>query len=584
MIYDRYPHSKDAYGYCSDVVNSRIVAGKLVIAACQRHLNDLRNDDFEYVFDPIRAEKACSFIELLPHTRGKWAGRKEKIRLEPNQKFFVSSLFGWVDKPGPPTLDYPDGYPGGFRRFRKIYYSVGRKNAKSVIAAGIGLYMFCESGADYAPEIFSGATNEKQAWEVFKPARLMCLKTPELVEHYGVEINAKTLILPESGGKFEPVIGNPGDGASPSNWIVDEYHEHATSGQVDTALSGMGSRDEPVLLVITTAGFDTSTPCWDMYNDCKKMLSGLTSMDDTQLALIYELDGPEGDSPGDDYKDSANWIKANPNLGVSVSEKYIQARVNDAIRNSSKENIVIVKNMNRWVNAKSAWLNSNDWISCGDSELNEEDFLDCECIGSIDLSSKIDMTAFARLYIKITDGVKHYYAFVDHFLPRKTIEDDSENEAYMKWYIDGDLYQCGESEIDYNEIEDHVENFMKACTEMREVTYDPYKCSQLAQGLEKKGALMTEYKQQVQTMTEAMKELEGAIATRRFHHNNCPILNWSAGNVINKIDKKGNYYPDKESYAAKIDGMITVIMAVGRAMFDVEIDESVYDKRGLRTL
>ena len=575
-IFKGHKHCEGAHNYALDVILGTIPACKEVIQACQRQLNDLDREDFDYVFDIEKAERACNFIELLTHTKGRWKG--QLIKLEPWQLFFITTLFGWVDKSSPPSKEFPDGYFGGYRRFREVDLFVSRKAGKSILASGIGLLLFCETNGDFGPEIYSGATTEKQAMEVFKPARLMCKANPDLVNHYGIEINVKNLSQPESGGKFEPVIGNPGDGSSPSGAIIDEYHEHKTSDQVDTMVSGMAARLEPLLLIITTAGTDTSSPCYDKYLSAKKTLDKTIEPNERLFALIYGLD------EGDDYKDPSVWIKANPNLGVSVSTKYIEAQVAAATRNASDENSVLTKNFNKWVNAKSAWLNSNQWLACGDAELWEGDFLDDECIGSLDMSNRLDLTAFIRLYIRMIEGRKHYYLFGSHFLPQDTIE-RPENDAYLQWWKDEDLLVSGEFEIDHDVILEYVGDFWQACN-MREITYDPWKAQQIAQGLEKNGALVVEYKQQVKEMTQAMKEMEGAIAAGRFHHNNCPVLNWQAGNVINKIDKKGNYYPDKERNHNKIDGIVAAIMAVGRAMYEIEDDDatSVYDKRGVRQL
>ena len=574
IAFDGYKHCTAAHGYAVDVILGIIPACLEVRQACQRQLDDLEREGFDYVFDVAKAEKVCNFIELLPHTKGRWRGKK--IKLEPWQQFALTTMFGWVDKPGPTCLEFPEGYPGGYRRFSECYIAVARKNGKSVVAAGVGLYLFCETNGDFGPEIFSGATTEKQAMEVFKPARLMCKMTPELTTHYNIEVNAKNLAQPESGGKFEPVIGNPGDGSSPSCAIIDEYHEHNTSDQVDTMTSGMAARLEPLLLIITTAGTDTASPCYDKHLMAKKTLDKTIEPDERLFALIYGLD------KDDDYKDRSVWVKANPNLGVSVSTKYIEAKVAAATRNASDENTVLIKNFNKWVNAKSAWLNSNQWSACGDDSLYEGDFLNDECIGSLDMSNRLDLTAFIRLYTRMIEGRKHYYVFSSHFLPQDTI-DKPENDAYLGWYKIGELLQAGEFEIDHDIILEYVGDFWKACA-MREITYDPWKAQQIAQALEKNGVTVVEYKQQVKEMTQAMKEMEGAIVSGRFHHNNDPILNWQSGNVVNKIDKKGNYYPDKERQHNKIDGIVASIMAVGRSMYDLEDGEGVYDKRGVRQL
>lgn len=213
-------HTAKANQYAQDVVAGRIPACRQAIQACKRHLRDLERTktDWPFRFDESKAERACKFIELLKHTKGKWARANRldtdanRIRLELWQCFVVCSLFGWVSK------------ATGKRRFRRASIYVPRKNGKSIFASAVGLYMLTlddEPGA----EVYSGATTQKQAWEVFKPARQMAVKAPDFVEAVGMTVNAASLVL-EDGSKFEPVIGAPGDGASPHCAIVDEYHEH----------------------------------------------------------------------------------------------------------------------------------------------------------------------------------------------------------------------------------------------------------------------------------------------------------------------------------------------------------------------
>ena len=226
--FDKHPHCQDAYIYACHVVKGHKPACKWERLACQRFLDDLKSKKLEYEFDRDRAEKVCRFIEKLPHTKGKWAARKENLILGPWQKFIVVNIFGWVDKKG-------------FRRFRKAYLKIPRKNGKSLLAAAIGIAMFVFDN-EFGAEVYSGATTEKQAWEVFQPAKLICQRTPALCQKYGIEVNAKNLCVLANGSKFEPIIGNPGDGSSPSCSIHDEYHEHDTDDQVETMETGIRAR------------------------------------------------------------------------------------------------------------------------------------------------------------------------------------------------------------------------------------------------------------------------------------------------------------------------------------------------------
>jgi phage terminase large subunit-like protein len=208
-------YTSSALQYANEVLAGTIPACQWVKLACERHLKDLTRSDteqFPFLYNPAKADRACKFIEALPHVKGNWANRAERIKLQPWQCFIICSLFGWVTK------------DSGQYRFREAYICVPRKNGKSVIAAGIGLFKFAADG-EFGAEVYSGATSEKQAWEVMLPAKLMAQRTPALLKAFGIEVNGKSLksgslTRPSDGSRFEPIIGKPGDGASPSCAIV----------------------------------------------------------------------------------------------------------------------------------------------------------------------------------------------------------------------------------------------------------------------------------------------------------------------------------------------------------------------------
>lgn len=328
----KYPNVDRANRYATQVVAGDIPACKWIILACQRHLDDLRRSQdggSPYYFDHAAAERVCKFVQAMPHTKGKWAAKSELIRLEPWQCFFLTGVFGWKRR------------SDDTRRYRRALLWVPRKNGKSAIAAGVGLYMLAADN-EYGSEVYSGATSEKQAWEVFRPAKIMATKTPDFLDHFGVEVNASNINIADNGSRFEPVIGKPGDGSSPHCAIVDEYHEHKDDSMVDTMETGMGAREQPLLLMITTAGDNMAGPCYQMQIDAQKMLEGVID-DDQTWALIYTVD------TGDDWTKVETLKKANPNFGVSVSEDFLLARLQDAKNNSRKQSTFQTKHLNIWV-------------------------------------------------------------------------------------------------------------------------------------------------------------------------------------------------------------------------------------------
>ncbi len=496
-----------------------------------------------YIYDVAKAEKACKFIEQMPHTKGKWAAQKKKLILEGWQCFIVCNLFGWVNE-------------SGLRRFRKAYLKIPRKNGKSLFAAAIGHYMFSKDG-EFGAEVYSGATTEKQAWEVFGPAKLMAQRTEEYTDHFGIEVNAKNMNILENGSKFEPLIGKPGDGASPSCAIADEYHEHQTDDFVETMETGMGARDQPLLIIITTAGNNISGPCYDMESECKKLLSGVFE-DDRIFALMFGVD------EGDDWTDPEILEKANPNFGVSVGAEFLIAQQKEAVRNASKQNAFKRKHLNQWVGAKTAWMNMESFKKCADTSLKIEDFIGKDCIIPVDLASRIDITAILKVFEEEIEGKKHYTAFSRFYIPEAEAF-NVKNHHYQGWMNEGWLTVTDGNEIDFNEIQEDIKNDLEKYN-AKEITYDPWRATQLAQGLQSEGANIIEFRNTVANMSPAMYELEAAINSGRFHYDGNPILTWMMSNVVAKIDAKDNIYPRKEKQENKIDGVVALIMAIGRAM------------------
>ena len=555
--FDGYPHTQDAIAYAHHIVKGHRAACKPVRQACQRFIDDFARESFPYKYSAEKADKVCRFIENLPHTKGKWASQKQSLSLESWQKFIICNLFGWVNAKG-------------FRRFREGYLKIPRKNGKSLLAAAIGHVMFSKDG-EFGAEVYSGATTEKQAWEIFLPAKQMAQRTPEYSEFFGIEINAKSLTINENGSRFEPLIGKPGDGSSPSCALVDEYHEHSADDFVQTMKTGMGSREQPLLLAITTAGADISGPCYDMETECLKLLDGVHD-DERVFALIYGLDD------ADDWTDPAMLEKANPNYDVSVSGEFLLAQQAEAIRNASKQNAFKRKHMNQWVGAHTAWLNMENVKRCVDEEMKIDDFIGEDLIIPVDLASRIDITAVPKVFMKLINGKMHYYAFCRFYLPEETIL-DPKNGHYQGWVNDGWLTATDGNEIDFNEIQADITADMDKYG-AKEVTYDPWRATQLAQGLQAEGASIVEFRNTVQNMSPAMYELEAAIESGRFHYDGNPVLTWMLSNVIAKIDAKDNVYPRKSKPEHKIDGAVALIMALGRYMAHedkMNIDDFIND-------
>ncbi|KMN21772.1 terminase [Pseudomonas helleri] len=546
--------------YARNVVAGKIEACKWVRLACKRHLDDLeasKSRNFKWKFNKAEAERVCAFVQALPHTKGKWARERRLLKLEPWQMFIFCCVFGWVSK------------KSGLRRFREVYCEIPRKNGKSVIAAGVALFMLCADG-EFGAEVYCGATTEKQAWEVFRPARLMMLKTPDLVEAAGVEINARSLAMPDDGSRLEPIIGDPGDGSSPSCSLVDEYHEHESDALYETMLTGMGSREQALIFTITTAGSNIAGPCYEKRKQICAMLENVVANDEL-FGLIYTLDEQ------DDWRSLQALKKANPNYGVSIYPENLQRSLADATRYPSRQNAFKTKHCNLWVNAKKAWLNQLDWDRAKDSSLSLDDMLGIRCYLGVDLASKCDIADIAIVFReKDEDGRDIWSFFNRHYLPEGAVQADSPNqEAYERWVNEGNLITTDGEELDFDVIREDVKA-IGGDHQVEEVAYDKWRATQLAHQLMKDGAEVIEVGGGIQTMNLAMRELEAALVSGRVRHNGDPVLGWMASNVV-AHEYKGCITPTKESSAKKIDGMVAILMAMSRALLADGVMPSVLE-------
>lgn len=562
----KYPHVVKAEAYARAVISGEIPACKWVILACQRHFDDKEKSKsklYKYKFDRALAERVCDFIERLPHIKGKWAiangGKASLIVLEGWQCFILAMIFGWVKK------------SNGKRRFKRANIMVPRKNAKSTKAAGIGLYMLV-ADAEYGAEVYSGATSESQAYEVFRPAKLMVERSPDFQAHFGVMAGARSISQIRTSSFFKPLIGKPGDGASPSCAIHDEYHEHPSDEQVDTMRTGMLAREQALQLIITTAGDNISGPCFMEFEDCKKILEK-TMENDEVFAIIYTID------EDDDWTTELAVRKANPNFGVSVEKDVILNAQREAVQTPRKQAVFKTKHLNVWVGAMDAFFNVQKWRACADLTLKIEDFHGQRCILALDLASKVDIAAMDILFPR-ENG--EFVSFGKYYLPEETVY-GAGRDHYRNWAAEGWLTVTDGEIIDFDVIENDI-FMLSSLYDVTEIAYDPWQATQLATNLMKNGANVVEYRQTVQNMSEPMKNLDALIRAGKIRHNGDPVAAWALSNVVGKLDAKDNVYPRKARDENKIDPAVAMIMALGRATLSEVKGPSVYETRGILEL
>jgi phage terminase large subunit-like protein len=533
--------------YARQVVAGRVVAGELVQAACRRHLADLKraaNSAYPYHFDVARAERICRFVEGLPHVKGEWARQGRRIVLEAWQVFALCCAFGWLQR------------STGRRRFRRVYLEVGRKNAKSTLSAGIGLYGLT---ADDEPgaEVYALATTREQAGIVWKDARQMVRASRGLRKRFNVRGGAKAIFVPGTNSTFQALPRSPRDGLNPHIAIVDEFHEHQTPEAYDAMYAGQGARTQPLMWVVTTAGTNRAGPCYAMRGYGVSVLQGVIK-DDSLLVLIYTLD------KGDDVFDSRVWAKANPNLGVSVSYEQLEEAANEAKDNPVRMATLSAKRMNLWVSSFQAWMDMLKWDGCSTRGMVLDAFNGRSCTIALDLASKIDVAAMVLVFPDVDGGLS---IFGRYYLPEEAVRAYAQTSLahFAAWEADGWITLTPGNVIDFEYIKNDLREF-RAQFDVREIVFDPWQATQLATEMLNEGAPMVELPNIVKYISPAMKEIMAMVVSRKLRHGGDPVLAWMASNVVARMDAKENIYPRKDAPEKKIDGMVALFMATARVM------------------
>lgn len=358
--------------------DGRILVCEYVRLAVCRYYADLdRALEHGWHFDRRAALRAIGFIERLKHTKGEWAGRR--FRLEPWQHFVLWNIFGWKNA-------------DGTRRFRYAYIEIARKNGKTALSAGVGLYMLFADG-ESRPEVYSAATVKDQAKICFADAVEIVRATD--LKHYLTSFR-NSIVYEARGGTMKPLSSDYGthDGLNPSCGIIDEFHAHRDSGMFDVIKSAFGARRQPLMFIITTAGFNKSGVCYAYRENVIKVLREVNE-DDTLFGIIYTLDTNE------EWDDPRMWIKSNPNLGVSLSADYLADQVRDARNRPEAVRNVMTKNLNLWVDAERTWILDDAWQKCVGT-ISPDELRGCACWGGLDLSNISDITAYVLCFTRTT--------------------------------------------------------------------------------------------------------------------------------------------------------------------------------------
>jgi len=545
--------------YAERVLSGEIVAGELVRLACQRFLNDLEHGPERGVyFNEDSAQHILDFYNFVPHVKGALAGKP--ITLMAWHVFILINIFGFVvplidEMTGKQVLD-EDGDTVMVRRFRTAYDEVARKNAKSTLSSGIGLYMTGADGEGGA-EVYSAATTRDQARIVFDDAKNMIKKAPRtlgrLFGHVKLNIHQE-----RSASKFEPLSSDANnlDGLNIHCGIVDELHAHRTRDVWDVLETATGARLQSLLFAITTAGTNKEGICFEQRDYAIKVLRGVVE-DDTYFALIYTLD--EGDDPFDE----ANWPKANPGLGICKRWDDMRRLAKKAKEQVAARPNFFTKHLNIWVTAESAWMDMDRWDKCNDIASDDE-LVKWPLWVGIDLANKIDICAAVKTWLA-PNG--HTHTKSKFWIPEGRLETAPKHisELYRKWADAGCLELTDGDVIDHGYIKAEVEAWVKG-ESLKEIAFDPWSATQFSLALAEEGLPLVEVAQTVKNLSESMKSVQAEVYGAKIHHDGNPVMNWMMSNVTVKPDKNDNIFPNKSTPENKIDGPVALFTAKSRLL------------------
>jgi phage terminase large subunit-like protein len=529
--------------YAEDVVAGRVLAGPFVRLACARHLRDLKAGRKRgLTFDAALAARAVSFFpDVLRLFEGQHAG--QPFTLQPWQQFIVGALFGWKRA-------------DGSRRFRNAYIESAKGSGKSPLAAGLAIYMLTADG-EASAEVYAAAVTRDQAGIMFRDADRMVAASPGLKRR--IQQSVHNLAHASSGSFLRPVSSEARslDGKRVHAAFIDEIHEHRDSLVVDKMRAGTKGRRQALIFEITNSGYDRHSVCFQHHEYSRKVVEGVIE-DDAWFAYVCSLD------EGDEWTDEAVWLKANPNLGVSIPLDYLREQVREAVGMPAKQNIVKRLNLCIWTEQADRWLDVALWDAM-DAPVDETLLLGRRCFGGLDLSSTTDLTALALLFPPLEDEdlwtlLMRYWIPADNLMRRV----QKDGVPYNVWRDQGLIRTTEGNVVDKDFIEAEV-IALAGKYQLAELAFDRMFADQLVTHLMGEGLTMVPFGQGFYSMAAPTKEFERLVMGGRFAHGGHPVLRWNIANVAVRTDPAGNLKPDKEKSTERIDGVVAAIMALGRA-------------------
>lgn len=540
--------------------------------ACERFLKDLKKSgtkEFPYIFDEEKALRFFEWAALHKHTKGVLAG--EPIEFTPIQRFIFGNVYGWVHQ------------DTGLRRFRKAYWQVARKNAKSQSLAIVGDYELMALGEPMS-EVYIGATKSMQAKIIYNEVIAMLKRCPLLKgkwhESYGVIRHPKSDSILRALSKDD---GKTGDGLNPQCGLIDEYHAHPTDEILEVINTGMVARRQPLLFIITTAGTNFGGPCYRVeYPLVEKILDPSLDFDVADyFCMVNELDRDQEGNLIDDVNDEECWVKANP-IAATYPEGLanIRSKLASALESPEKMESFLTKNMNLWVNQSAmSYMDMAKWKERGAiTEIPVDTYGRSAYVG-IDLSKRIDLTAAGIILPIDVDGIFKYVVRAHGFIPEDTVavHEKTDKVPYRAWAKAGYLTITPGDVVDYRFIESWIlETTDDLGVIVKELCYDPYNATHFAQDFEARGITTVEVRQGMRTLSEPTKAFREEAYRGNILHEPNPLLDWAVSNAVTKRDHNENIILDKEKSTNRIDPIAAVINAFSRARVTAEEDMSDY--------
>lgn len=526
--------------YIQDVESGKIVTGNLIKCAVRRFREFEAREDI--YFDKKCVDAGIEFISLIKHYLGKHAG--EPFVLSPWEAFIFAYIFGfkWKDS--------------GLRVVRSVYIEMARKQGKSAFTAAISLYMLLVDG-EASPEIVLCANSREQAKIILAITQNFSKsldRNGKVLKQYRQEIDCK------ANNGFIKIISSDaskGDGMNISFFCEDEFHEAKDRRLYDVLASSQGMRTQPLAMTITTAGYNLDGPCYDMHTLGVEILNGV-KQDDKQAFFIFNLD------PEDDWQDPDVWIKANPNLGVTVTKEFIAGEIKKAVNDSTAEVGVKTKTLCQWVQSKLTWI-PREIIAKQMAPVDLQDYAGQFCIIGVDLSTVSDFSSIS-VFLPPVDGGP--YVFKSYtFLPEETIREHPNKILYEKFIQEGTMIVTDGNVINYDFIAAKINEISQICP-VSAIYYDKYNATQWAITMTDLGYNLIPFGQGVSNYNGCTKEFERLAREGSLLIDKSSNVLWQFGNVFLKVDSQGNAKPSKESYSKKIDSVISMTTALGGWMHE----------------